>query len=742
MTTATPRTGPKPARSSRWSDRHWRLRRLGGLAVLAMLPGLSGGFALAYWSTSDSSNPAAAVADTLPTGATPAGTAAGAGTIAVIFPRASTTAGREVTDYLVRRYDAATGGAASAAFACSWPVGATLACADTTVPNGGLYYYTDTPRIAGTTWVGAESARSGRASTDVTAPVVSVTWIDPPANGNGYQNTSPVTVTLGATDAGGSAVASITYWVDAGSHSTVAATTATVSVAGDGAHTVSFTGTDGAGNTGSVATQAVTIDTVAPGAATISSYPSPVNLANRTAVALSGTAEAAATVTVTIADNGSAHTVTRTATASGAGAWSVTGVDVSSLTDGPVTFRATAADAAGNIGAAATTAAVKDTVAPAVAITTATDPVTATNVAAAAAAGTVEAGASVAVAVTGASGQVSPQPTVSGSGWSVSAVSLASLADGTITYTVTATDSAGNTATATRTATKDTSAPTVSALAVGPAGNASTGAIRQGGSYYVYANATDPAPGSAVTLTANASSLSTGQTAVPLTAAGGPFTAGGVTYSYRSAARTANNPLAAGAKTITVTGTDTVGNAATANGSVTVDNTAPTPAAVLLANRTGGVAGKPEVNDTITFTYSEQLDPATLATGWSYASTPDLTGATVTFADSPSGSGTNKDNDSVAVATPGGGSLGTVINLQGGLVPTQAGSYAFAATLHYAVTSGQTVLAVTLTGLNAGGTTVGTATTSTTFTWTPATGPTDLAGNPVTGSVNSTARPF
>lgn len=735
---ATRRTGPVPARPPRRPS-HW-LRWLAGLAAVAAMLSLTGGLALAYWSTSDSSNPATAVADTLPTGATPAGTAGGTSTIAVSFARATTAAGREVTDYLVRRYDVATGGTASASFDCAWPAGASLSCVDSSVPDGGLRYYTDTPRVSGSSWVGAESARSAAASTDVTAPVVSVTSITPPANSNGYQNSSPVTVTLSATDTGGSGVASIAYWIDGGTHVTVAASTAVVSVSGDGAHTVSFTGTDRAGNTSSVATQAVRIDTVAPGAATISSYPNPVNLANRTAVAVSGSAEASATVTLTIADAGSAHTVTRTVTASGTGAWSATGIDVSALTDGTVTYRATATDAAGNTGTAGTASAVKDTAAPAVAFTAATDPVTAANVTTAAASGTVEAGASVALTVTDGTHQVSPQVTVAGTAWSVSGVSLAGLTDGTITYTVTATDSAGNAATASRTATKDTVAPTVAALAVGPTGNTSTGSIRQGGSYYVYANATDAAPGSGLTLTANVGTLTTGQTAVALTSTGGPFTAGGVTYTYRSASRTANATLAAGAKMFTVTATDTAGNTTTPSGSVTVDNTAPTPTAVAMANHTGGVVGKPEVGDTLTLTYSETLDPATLGTGWSYGSTPDLTTASVLFHDSTSGSGTNKDNDYVTVTAPGSVALGTVSNLQGNLVPTQLGSYTFTATLHHAVTGGQTVLTVTLTSLNTGGSTVGTAS-GNTATWTPAAG-TDLAGNAVTGSVNTAATPF
>jgi hypothetical protein len=235
------------------------------------------GAASAYWSAGGSGTWAAST-DTLPAGGTPTATVAGGTTVTVSFGRAVTPAGHDVTSYAVRRYAAPTGGTATAAFTCSWPSAGALSCVETGVP-AGVWYYTDTP-LAGSSWVGTESARSNGAATDSTAPTIAVTSITPPPNGNGYHDSSPVTVNLAATDnAGGAGVASITYWVGAGTHTTVVATTAAVSVAGD-AHSVSYFATDNAGNASATSTQTVRIDTVAPGVATVGSYPNPVNLAN------------------------------------------------------------------------------------------------------------------------------------------------------------------------------------------------------------------------------------------------------------------------------------------------------------------------------------------------------------------------------------------------------------------------------------------------------------------------------
>lgn len=161
-------------------------------------------------------------------------------------------------------------------------------------------------------------------------------------------------------------------------------------------------------------------------------------------------------------------------------------------------------------------------------------------------------------------------------------------------------------------------APTASASVVAKQTGYLAGYVKQNGTYYVYANATDTGnPASGVsTITANVSSITTGATAVALTSTGGPFSVQGVSYTYRSALQTASNPLGAGAKTYTLTLTDVAGNSQTQSGfSVTVDNTAPTALDVQIVNGTG-TAGRPDNNDVITLTYNEQIDPQSVLAGW------------------------------------------------------------------------------------------------------------------------------
>ena len=114
------------------------------------------------------------------------------------------------------------------------------------------------------------------------------------------------------------------------------------------------------------------------------------------------------------------------------------------------------------------------------------------------------------------------------------------------------------------------------------------GFVKQGGTYFVYANANDTAgtTGTHVisTVTANVTNITTGSTAVALTTAGGPWTVGGVSYAYRSASLTASNPVVAGAKSFTVTATDASGNTGGFTGSVTVDNTVPTASNIQTTN--------------------------------------------------------------------------------------------------------------------------------------------------------------
>ena len=166
--------------------------------------------------------------------------------------------------------------------------------------------------------------------------------------------------------------------------------------------------------------------------------------------------------------------------------------------------------------------------------------------------------------------------------------------------------------------TVDTAAPTVGGAVIVKGAGGTTGLLAQGGTYYVYANLSDPS--GVVTATANVGTITTGTTATPLTA--GSYTAGGTAYGWRSALLTASSPLAAGSKAFSVTGTDAFAHAGTQPGfTVTIDNTAPAAADIQTTNVGGGTAGKAESADTVVFTFSEPVEPGTILAGWNGSST-------------------------------------------------------------------------------------------------------------------------
>ena len=170
------------------------------------------------------------------------------------------------------------------------------------------------------------------------------------------------------------------------------------------------------------------------------------------------------------------------------------------------------------------------------------------------------------------------------------------------------------------TAANDFRAPQVTAVAVGKSAGGATGFVKQGGSYFVYANVAadtgNPASGIAG-VKADVGALTAGATAVELTA--GAFTAGGVSYGYRSAALSAGTPIAEGARGFTVSATDNAGNSAGLGGAVTVDNTAPKASDVQTAN--GGSNGLAEQGDSVTLTFSEPVEPGSILAGWSGSAT-------------------------------------------------------------------------------------------------------------------------
>lgn len=163
--------------------------------------------------------------------------------------------------------------------------------------------------------------------------------------------------------------------------------------------------------------------------------------------------------------------------------------------------------------------------------------------------------------------------------------------------------------------------PQVSAVAIGKSAGGASGFVKQGGGYFVYANVGadtgNPASGIA-TVTANVAGATTGSTAVSLTA--GSFSAGGASYNYRSAGLTADAALTAGSKSFTVTATDNAANPAALEGTVTVDNTAPTATDVQTTN--AGTSGLAEQGDSLIFTISEPLEPESILTGWNGTATP------------------------------------------------------------------------------------------------------------------------
>lgn len=307
----------------------------------------------------------------------------------------------------------------------------------------------------------------------------------------------------------------------------------------------------------------------------------------------------------------------------------------------------------------------------------------------------------------------SPIPTSGGSAVSVTVPVLTSAG----AHTVYAVGSQGSRASRAITIdANDTVGPVVDAAAIGKTTLGSGGYVKQGGTFYVYAQVNDvgsPAVGVS-TVTADVSTIRTGTTAAALSTTGGPWTVDGVSYNYRSASITATTPLGEGSKSFSIKATDANANATTRTGfSAIVDNTAPTASDIQTANGSGGTVGKAEAGDTVTFTFSEPMDPNQILASWTGSSTS----ATVRLTN---GGG----NDALTVWNGGNTAqlpLGSVnlgrTDYVGGGTRTFTGSTM--------VMSGSTIT-ITL-GTPSGG--VGTAAGTGTMVWSPSTTAWDRASN-------------
>ncbi|MBP1235303.1 hypothetical protein JOE40_000771 [Arthrobacter sp. PvP102] len=698
---------PEPSIPGRGPRRRMHLPWIMGMVLLLLGTGSA---AYAFWGSVSSSNYAAANADAVTPGTKPTVTANGTA-LAVSWPAGTTAAGQPATGYTVTRYATATGGTGiPATGACAGTVTA-LNCTEQNV-QGGIWYYTVTPAIA--LWKGAEGPRSNGVSNDPTAPVASVASISPTPNLGGWNNTSPVTVTVTADDgAAGSGVSSVTYTVDGGAQQTVGGAVATIPVSGDGTHTVSFSATDKAGNAASAKTQTVWIDRAAPGAPGFSSVPTYVNSANVAAVPITGTSEAGAKITLTASDAGAAHSVTATPapTASGTGNWSAS-LDLSSLNPGTITYKATATDAADNTSPGTTVTNTKDTAAPLPAQGLVVPAyINVSNASTVPVSGSAETGATVTVTASDSGAPHTVTGTAaSGTGtWSLT-LDLRTLNQGTVTYTVTVKDAAGNTSTPVipiPTSSKDTLAPALTISA--PA--------------YVNNNTKFIAPVSGNTEAGTIVNVTVRDAA--LNSVTKQATTSGTSWSTTMDLST----LGEGALTYTAATADAAGNSTTttATGPNTKDILAPAlaaNAAIKLQDNNGvGVAA---LGDTISIEYSEQMDASKFCASWSNNGSAQTLGG----------------NNDITVTI----STANVLTVTSATCTLNIGSIPLGGNAKYASTTaltfsgngnnassvswnGSKILTMRL-GKAASGTS-GTTTVKDAPSYTPAPGLTDLAGNPL-----------
>ena len=257
-------------------------------------------------------------------------------------------------------------------------------------------------------------------------------------------------------------------------------------------------------------------------------------------------------------------------------------------------------------------------------------------------------------------------------------------------------------------------APTASAETIAKTTGSTSGRIKQGGTFYVYANVSDTGnpPSGVSTVTGNVNSVDTGQTTAAL--ASGSFSICGTSYGYRTAALTANATLSAGTYSYSLTSSDAAGNNGTDTGfTVVVDNTAPTASDIQTSNVGGGTLGKPEAGDTVTFTFSETMDANSLVSAWCGASST----VTVRIADGGIGNDTHTVRNSANTA-----------QLPLGSVNLSRTDYVLATrdfTSSTMVMSGSTIV-ITL-GTASGATT--TAAVTGAMVWTPSSSALDAAGN-------------
>ncbi len=269
----------------------------------------------------------------------------------------------------------AAGEAAVGATVTLYDDGSTTPLGTATVGFGGVWSTAVTLSGDGSHSIVAKDTDAA-GNTGASTPVVFTLDTVPPtvaistAGGVTNQATHAISGTVAATEA---AVGATVTLYDNGSTTPLGTATVgsggvwstTVTLSGDGPHSIVAKDTDAAGNTGVSAPIVFALDTVPPTVA-ISTTGAVTNQATHTISGTVAATEAAVGATVTLYDNGGT-TPLGTATVGVGGTWS-TNVTLSG--DGPHSIVAKDTDAAGNTGASTPLVFTLDTVPPAVSIST------------------------------------------------------------------------------------------------------------------------------------------------------------------------------------------------------------------------------------------------------------------------------------------------------------------------------------------------------------------------------------
>jgi chitinase len=678
-----------------------------------------------------------------------------AGTVTLTWAASTLSTGEPVGGYLVKRYDSAgTTEQTIASGSCASQVSGTT-CDETSVPSG-TWTYSVTP--AYNNWRGAESAKTTvTVGGDTTGPDITITH---PSAGSSHNNSSYIagcgtasTEEICGTASDGAGISTVKisileastgkYWNGAAAfndatetlHNVTGTTSWTYAVLAskflETSYTIRIVATDTLNNSSS-STATFKMDRTAPTAAITfpvsgSSYNNggyEAGCATATTGDFCGTSadsggSGLATVKVSIQRgtgnywNGtgfdSATEVLFDAT--GTTSWSSSFAAANFSTDGSYTLRAKALDASGNTSAVASSTFTMDRTTPPAPTITA-NPTNPSN------------SSSPSFSFTDSESGVTFQCELDNGGFSActNPKSYTSVGDGSHTFSVKARDGVGNESAPTSyTWTVDATAPTAAITFPVSGSSYNAGGYNAGcgtGAGDFCGTAADAGTGLTtvrISIQQGAAKYwnGTGFTSTPEVL----FTATGTTsWSYDFAA---SNFAPDGSYTVRAKATDAAGNTTTATSTFTFDTTAPAGSDIQSANGSGGVNGKPEAGDTVTFTYSEAMDGASILAGWSGAST----NVVVRLNDGGAGS------DTMTVWDPTNSTqlnLGSV-NLSRTDYVTGNVTFGATGTPSTMVKSGSNIT-ITL-GSASDSALTGTAAGTGTMVWTPSASATDMAGN-------------